>query len=310
VAMTRTPAKAERLRALGAEPVVADGLDRKAVVEAVVRAEPEVVIHQMTALKGLSNFKRFDREFEVTNRLRTQGLDYLMEGARLGGVRRVVAQSFGGWNYERTGGSVKTEDDPLDPNPPKAMSRTLEAIRYLEDTVLGDEHVEGVALRYGGFYGPGTMLGEGGDMLDQLRKRKLPIIGDGEGVWSFIHVDDGAAATVLAMTQGAPGIYNVADDEPAPVKVWLPEMAAVAGAKPPRHIPAWIGKLVVGEPGISMFTKVRGISNAKAKRELGWELIYPSWREGIRHGLSAQPLGGRRVGFPKLGGEHSSQLST
>src|SRR5215218_4513261 len=243
VAMTRTPAKAEQLRRMVAEPVVADGLDRKAVIEAVVRAEPEVVIHQMTALANLSNIKRFDEEFAVTNRLRTTGTDYLLEAARLAGARRLIAQSFGGWNYERTGSPVKTEEDPLDPNPPAAMRRTLEAIKHLEAAVTGDDDVEGIALRYGGFYGPGSTVGDHGPMVEQIRKRRLPIIGDGQGIWSFIHLDDAATATILAMDRGTAGIYNVADDDPAPAAEWLPALAEALGAKPPRRVPVWLGRL-------------------------------------------------------------------
>jgi nucleoside-diphosphate-sugar epimerase len=308
VGMTRSPVKAERLREMGAEPVVADGLDRKAVTGAVVRAEPEVVIHQMTALGSVKSFKHFDREFAVTNRLRTTGLDYLLEAARVVRARRLITQSFGGWNYERTGGLVKTEEDPLDPAPPRAMSRTLEAFRYLESAVTGDDQVEGVALRYGGFYGPGTLEGVGGSLTEQVRKRRVPIVGSGEGVWSFVHTDDAATATMLAMDRGAPGIYNVADDEPAPAKVWLPEMAAALGAKPPRHVPKWVGRLAAGEPGVMMFTQIRGISNAKAKRELGWQLTYPSWRQGFRAWLGERDLGGRGVRLAQLGGEHTSEL--
>jgi 2-alkyl-3-oxoalkanoate reductase len=302
VGMTRTPAKAERLRTMGAEPVVADGLDRKAVIDAVTRTEPEVVIHQMTALGSVENFKHFDQEFAVTNRLRTTGLDYLLEAARIVGARRLIAQSYGGWPHERTGGPVKTEEDPLDPAPPKEMSRSLEAIRYLESTVTGDDQVEGVALRYGGFYGPGTLEGAGGSMIEQVRKRRLPVVGNGEGIWSFVHTDDAATATMLAMDRGAPGIYNVADDEPAPAKEWLPEMAAALGAKPPRHVPTWVGRLAAGEVGVSMFTKIRGISNEKAKRGLGWRLIHPTWREGFRSWLGAGGLGSGAAGLAELGG--------
>jgi 2-alkyl-3-oxoalkanoate reductase len=309
VATTRTPRKSERLREMGAEPVVADGLDRKAVVDAVVRAEPEVVIHQMTALSNVSSFKRFDEEFAVTNRLRTVGLDYLLEAARLAGARRLIAQSYGGWPSERTGGPVKTEEDPYDPSPPKAMSRSHEAIRYLESAVTSDDQVEGVALRYGGFYGTGTLESGFGEVVEQVRKRRVPIIGNGEGVWSFVHVDDAAAATMLAMGRGAPGIYNVADDDPAPVKEWLPVMAEVLGAKPPRRVPTWVGRLAAGEPGVSMFTRIRGVSNAKAKRELGWTLTYPSWRDGFRAWLAPNGSGRSGVRRQDLGGQHPRELS-
>jgi nucleoside-diphosphate-sugar epimerase len=283
VGMTRSAAKVGALRELGAEPVVADGLDRPAVVEAVVRAEPEVVIHEMTSLAHLKGVRRFDHEFTVTNRLRTEGIDHLLEGARAAGARRFVAQSYAGFNYERTGGPVKTEDDPLDPSPPATMARSLAAIRHLEAAVLGQDGLEGVVLRYAGFYGPATEMPS---LLDAVRRRRLPIVGDGGGVWSFVHLDDAAAATVLALEPAAQGIYNVADDEPAKVSVWLPELARVLGAPPPRRLPTWLARPLVGAAGISMFTRIRGASNAKVKRELGWEPRWSTWRDGFRAALS------------------------
>jgi nucleoside-diphosphate-sugar epimerase len=286
VGMTRDGNATGMLRGFGAEPAVADGLDRDAVMAAVTKAEPDVVIHEMTGLTGVTSFKRFDDEFDSTNRLRTEGLDHLLAAALAAGARRFIVQSFGNWNYERHGRLAKTEDDPFDPEPPAAMTRTLAAIRYLESAVLDATGIEGVALRYGNFYGPGSHIGKGGAFLDQIRKRKLPIVGDGAGVWSFIHYDDAATATMLAMDRGAPGAYNISDDEPAPVSVWLPELALILGAKPPRRVPVWLGRLVAGEPGVSLFTRIRGASNAKAKQALGWELIYPSWRDGFRHGLA------------------------
>ena len=289
VGTTRAPEAAGLLRRLGADSVVVDGLDRSGVLAAVMAAQPEVVIHQMTGLTGVTNFKKFDDEFAVTNRLRTEGLDYLLEAARAVGARRFIVQSYGNWNYERTGTRAKTEDDPFDSDPPATMTRTLAAIRYLESTVVDNDDIEGMALRYGNFYGPGAHIGEGGVFLDQIRKRRLPIIGDGAGVWSFIHYDDVAMATMLALDRGAPGIYNVADDEPAPVSVWLPELATILGAKPPRRVPVWLGKLAAGEAGVSMFTRIRGASNAKAKRELRWQPLYPSWRDGFRRGLGDTP---------------------
>lgn len=252
VAMTRSAEKTEALRSAGAEPVVADGLDREAVLRAVTWAEPEVVIHQMTSLTGVMSFKKFDKEFASTNCLRTTGTDILLEAARAAGARRFIAQSYGGWNYERTGGPAKTEEDPFDPNPPAAMARTLAAIRYLEAAVLGAEGLEGIALRYGSFYGPGSYIAEDGAILELVRGRKLPIIGNGAGVWSFLHLDDAATATLVAIERGAPGVYNISDDEPSPVAVWLPELAKIVGAKPPRHIPIWLGRLATGEPGVSM----------------------------------------------------------
>ncbi|MBA2475456.1 MAG: NAD-dependent epimerase/dehydratase family protein, partial [Actinobacteria bacterium] len=219
VAMTRSADKARELYEHGAEPVVADGLDRDAVVEAVTRAEPEVVIHQMTALATVKSFKRFDEELAATNRLRIEASDHLLEAARAAGVRRVLAQSYGLWRYAG-GGALKTEEDELDPSPPASMRRTLAGIRHLEAAVTGDRRVEGLVLRYGFFYGPGTGIAEGGSVVDLVRKRKWPVVGDGSGVWSFVHVDDAAAATFAAIEQGAPGVYNVADDKPAPIAVW------------------------------------------------------------------------------------------
>jgi 2-alkyl-3-oxoalkanoate reductase len=287
VAMTRSPQKRGPLRELGAEPVVADAFDRAAVTTAVARAEPEVVIHELTALTGVTGVRRWDREFALTNRLRTEGLDVLLEAARLAGARRFVAQSFGNWNYERTGSPIKSEDDPLDPSPPAAMSRSLAAIAHLEAAVLGQDDLESVVLRYANLYGPGALIGEGGAMLDQVRKRAAPVVGDGAGIWSFVHLDDAAAATALALEPAAAGVHNVADDDPAPVAVWLPELAHVLGAPPPRHVPVWLGRLAVGDAGVSLFTQVRGASNAKARRELDWQPRYASWRDGFRHGLTA-----------------------
>jgi nucleoside-diphosphate-sugar epimerase len=239
---------------------------------------------------GAKDFKRFDAEFAATNRLRTQGTDHLLAGAKAAGVARFIAQSFGNWNYERSGSGPKTEQDPLDPDPPANQRRSLEAIRYLEAAVMGVEGLEGIALRYGNFYGPGTGFALDGDLVALVRKRRLPIVGNGAGVWSFTHMDDVATATIAAIERGGPGIYNIADDEPAPVAVWLPELARAVGAKPPRHVPVWVGRLVVGEVGVSMMTQIRGASNAKAKRELGWAPRYASWREGFRTGLDNLPI--------------------
>jgi 2-alkyl-3-oxoalkanoate reductase len=284
-AMTRTAGKAAGLRQAGAEPVVADALDRDAVAAAVAAARPEVVVHQLTDLAGTTSFRRFDREFAATNRLRTEGTDHLVAAARAAGARRLVAQSFAGWPFARVGGPVKTEDDPLDPDPPAGLRRTLEAIRHLEAAVLGAEGLEGVVLRYGGFYGPGTSAGEGGFMLDDLRRRRFPMVGAGTGVWSFVHIDDAAAATAAAVERGAPGIYQIVDDEPAPVSAWLPVLAAAAGARPPRRVPAWVARLLAGEHAVVLMTEVRGASNAKARRELGWRPAHPSWRQGFFNGL-------------------------
>jgi nucleoside-diphosphate-sugar epimerase len=289
VAMTRERTNERVLVEAGARPAIADALDREAVVEAVTRAEPEVVVHELTSLAGATKIRNFDREFAVTNRLRTEGTDNLVEAARRSGAGRLVAQSFGNWNYERTGGPVKTESDPLDPDPPASMRQSLAAIEQLESAVVGNGAFAGVALRYGNLYGAGTGW-TSPVFVELLRKRRLPIIGDGGGVFSFIHVDDAAIATVAAIEGGAPGIYNIADDEPAPVRVWLPILAQAVGAKPPRHVPAWLGRLAAGEAIVSMFTRIRGASNAKAKSELGWQLADPSWRQGFEHGLAETPL--------------------
>jgi 2-alkyl-3-oxoalkanoate reductase len=284
-AMTRSPGKAAGLRAAGAEPVVADALDREAVLAVVTAARPEVVVHQLTDLAGTTDLKRFDAGFAGTNRLRTEGTDHLLEAARAAGARRLVAQSFAGWPFARVGGPVKTEDDPLDPDPPAELRRTLDAIRHLEAAVLGAEGIEGVVLRYGGFYGPGTSAGVGGYMLEDLRRGRFPMVGAGTGVWSFVHIDDAATATVAAVERGAPGLYQVVDDDPAPVSEWLPALAAAVGARPPRRVPVWLARLLGGEHGVVLMNEVRGAANAKARRELGWRPAYPSWRQGFRSGL-------------------------
>jgi nucleoside-diphosphate-sugar epimerase len=283
VGTTRTETKAERLRAAGAEALVVDVLDPQATLEAVRRAEPEAIVHQATALAGMGNMRKFDQEFALTNRLRTEGTDNLLAAASEVGVRRFLAQSYTGWPNAREGGPVKTEEDPLDPNPGKEARQTLAGIRRLETTVVG---AGGLALRYGGFYGPGTTLSEGGIHAEAVRKRQFPIVGSGAGVWSFTHIEDVAAATIAALERGGAGVYNVVDDEPAPVSEWLPALAAALGGKPPRHLPGWLGRLLIGEHGTLMMTESRGSSNAKAKRELGWTPIWPTWREGFRRGLA------------------------
>lgn len=279
VASTRSPAKLDLLVNLGAEPVVVDGLDAAAVGEAVAKAEPDAIVHQMTALAGATNMRRFDRTFAVTNRLRTVGTDNLLAAARAGGVSRFVAQSFTGWPNERTGSRVKTEDDPLDPTPPKHQRQTLAAIRHLERVVL-EAPLHGVVLRYGMFYGPGGW----DEMVELVRKRRMPVAGNGAGIWSMIHIDDAAAATVAALDRGY-GIYNIVDDDPAPVGQVLTTLAQALGANPPRHVPLWVARMAAGEVGVSMMTEVRGSSNAKAKRELGWAPTWSSWRDGFRRGL-------------------------
>jgi 2-alkyl-3-oxoalkanoate reductase len=285
VALSHSEQRVGALRALGAQAVVADALDRDAVVKAVTSAGPEVVVHQLTGLAGAKSFRRFDREFALTNRLRTEGTDHLLAAAQAAGARRLIAQSYGNWSYERTGRGPKSEEDALDPHPPANQVRSLDAIRYLEERVVGAEGVEGLALRYGNFYGPGTSFAADGDIAALVRKRRFPIIGNGGGVWSFVHIDDAASATVSAIERGAPGIYNIADDEPAPVAEWLPELSRALGAKPPHRVPVWVARVAAGEVGVSMMTRIRGASNSKAKRELAWQPRYTSWREGFRSGL-------------------------
>lgn len=294
--MTHAAAKQGLIREMGARPAVADGLNPEAVAQAVAEAEPEVVIHELTAIDPGKLVRSIDKMFVVTNRLRTQGTDHLLAAARAVGAKRFIGQSFAGWPFERTGGLVKTEEDPLQNSPPKTVSESLGAIKYLERTVTGAAGIEGLALRYGGFYGPGTSLGinPDGEQVEMIRKRRFPIIGDGGGIWSLVHIEDAASATAAAVERGAPGVYNVVDDEPAPVGTILTELAKVLGVKPPRRIPRWLGRLIAGEGNTIMMTEVRGAANDKAKRELGWELRYPSWRLGFREGLEQSD--GEQVG--------------
>jgi 2-alkyl-3-oxoalkanoate reductase len=273
-----TQSNADLLRSMGAEPVVVDPLDAQALRAAVVAARPEVVVHQLTALSGLGLARNFDKTFAMTNRLRTQGTDNLIAAARATGARRLVWQSYAGWPYAREGDSIKTEDAPLDPEPPADARESLAAIRHLEDAVMAARDMEGVVLRYGGFYGPGTSIDEGGEHVELIRKRKFPVGGDGAGIWSLIHIDDAAAATVAAIEGGPPGIYNIVDDAPAPISEWLPQLAASVGAPPPRRLPGWLVRLAAGTQAHSMMTRTRGASNAKAKRELGWRPAY-TWRD-------------------------------
>jgi len=286
VGMARSAAGAEAVRGLGADPVTADALDPEQVARAVAEAEPEAIVHELTALSGSLGMRDFDRDFAATNRLRTEATDHLLSAGRAAGVRRFLAQSYAGWPFERSGGPVKSEDDPLDPAPLASMRRTLAAIRHLEDAVTGADWTVGIVLRYGGFYGPGTSLAAGGEHAEMIRRRKFPVVGDGAGVWSFVHIGDAAEATVAALERGRRGIYNVVDDEPAPVREWLPALAGALGAKQPRHVPRWAGRLLAGEAAAVMMTEVRGASNAKAKRELGWRPAHPSWRRGIAEGAA------------------------
>ena len=286
-ATTRTPQKVEFLRAAGAEPIVVDGLDAEGLRQAALSARPDVVVHQMTALSGMKSMRNVDKTLALTNRLRTDGTDYLLAAARAAGARRFVAQSFTGWPNSREGGRVKTEEDPLDAHPARHTEYTLAALRNLESTVLASTDPVGVVLRYGAFYGPGTGIEPRGELVEAVRKRQLPVVGGGTGVWSFVHVADVAEATRLAIEGGPAGLYNIVDDDPAEVSVWLPELARAIGAKPPRRVPAWLGRLFIGEAGVRMMTEQRGSSNAKAKRLLGWQPRWASWRDSFRQELSA-----------------------
>ena len=285
IALTRSPSKAVKLEEVGVTPFIADPLDKQALTAAVRRAEPEVIIHQLTALSAATNFRKFDQEFALTNRFRTEVTDTLLAAARTIGTRRFIAQSYCGWPYAKKGGPVKTEEDPLDPKPPESFTKTLAAIRSLEDKLRSTTFLEGVALRYGNFYGPGTAIGKNGVIVKMVKKRRFPIVGGGGGIWSFIHVIDAARATIAAISRGAAGVYNIADDEPAKVATWLPVLAKEVGGKPPRKIPHWLGELMIGKAGVMMMTQIRGCSNAKAKRELNWTPVYPSWRVGFADGL-------------------------
>jgi 2-alkyl-3-oxoalkanoate reductase len=292
VGMTRSASKQDSVRSLGARPVVADALDPDAVGQAVASAEPEVIVHELTALSGKMSIRdaRHPERFNgaiVTNRLRTEATDHLLAAGRAARARRFVAQSFGAFRWARTGGPVQTEADPLDPDPPASLRVVVEGLLYLERAVTTIEWGEGLALRYGGFYGPGTSVSLAPDavMAAPIRKRQFPIVGDGGGVWSHIHIEDAAAATAAAVEQGPPGVYYIVDDEPAPVREWLPVLANALDAKPPRRIPRWLGRLAAGEAATIMMTEARGASNQKAKRELGWQPRYASWRQGFAQGL-------------------------
>jgi nucleoside-diphosphate-sugar epimerase len=291
--MTRSESKQAMLSEWGAVPVVADALDPDLLAGAIGRARPEVIVHQLTAI-GPLNLRQFDRAFAQTNRLRTEGTDHLLSAGQAVGVRRFVAQSYAAFPYARTGGPVKSEEDPLDPMPAREMRETLAAIRHLEEAVLGAQWTEGIVLRYGGFYGPGTSLAPGAEQFEAVRKRRLPLVGDGGGVWSFIHIADAADATVAAVERGTRGVYNVVDDDPSTVADWLPALAHELGAKKPMRVPQFVGRLFAGEAGVVMMTDVRGASNAKAKRELAWRPAHPSWREGFAAlaGGPTRPLSG------------------
>jgi 2-alkyl-3-oxoalkanoate reductase len=287
VGLTHTPAKAGVIKRAGAEAAVADALNRAAIVVAVTSAKPDVIVHEMTSINAASDLRRFDRSFAATNRLRSQGLDNLLAAAKQAGTSRIIAQSFCGWPYARRGSPVKSEDDPLDPDPPRELRRTLAAIRYLENALTAAPGVAGLVLRYGAFYGRGTGLFDG-PLIDRLRRRAVPLIDDGNGWWSFLHIYDAAAATAIAVGRGAPGIYNIVDDEPAPVREWLPALAAMLGARPPRRIPKWLARVAAGEHVVVLMTEACAGSNSKAKRDLGWHPTHASWRRGFAEVLSLQ----------------------
>jgi nucleoside-diphosphate-sugar epimerase len=289
IGMTRSPAKADALRAVGARPVVADALDADAVARAVAETEPGVIVHELTALSGEMDFRHPDRLFAMTNRLRTEGTDHLLAAGKAVGVRRFIAQSVVAiGTYARTGGPVKTESDPLDPDPPAKMRPMVDAVSHVQEAVTGIDWAEGLVLRYGGLYGPGTSLSADPEAATTkgIRKRQFPIIGDGGGIWSFLHIEDAASATVAAVTHGGPGIYNVVDDEPAPVRDWLPFLAEQLGARKPLRVPRFVGRLLAGEAVVVMMTEIRGASNAKAKSDLGWQPRWSTWRVGFAKGLS------------------------
>ena len=283
-ATSRHPERAEHLRRLGAAVVQMDGLDAASVGEAVARAEPEAIIHQMTSLAGKLDMRHFDRSFRTTNTLRTTGTRHLLAAADAAGVKRFLAQSYTGWPSTRDGEGPSTESEPFDAHPARAQRETLAAIRTLETSVLGAP-LDGIVLRYGSFYGAGVWE----PLVEMVRKRMLPIIGDGAGVWSWIHVEDAASATVAALERGEPGVYNVVDDEPARASEWIPGLAKLIGAKRPLHVPVWLGRLLAGDVVVRMMTEARGASNEKAKWVLDWRPRFPSWREGFPHALGATP---------------------
>jgi 2-alkyl-3-oxoalkanoate reductase len=313
IATTRNPGKARLLESLSAEPVVVDGLDRNGVTQAVARARPDVIIHEMTALAekaapqqfDVADLKHFDRWFAATNRLRTEGTQHLLAAARANGVRRFVAQSYTGWTNVRVGGPVKTEEDPFDPRPVKAQRESMFAIRFLEEAVLGAP-LDGVVLRYGNFYGPGASDA----LVEAVRRRKMPIIGDGRGVWSWTHLDDAATATAIAVERGLRGAYNVTDDEPARVSEWLPYLAEVVGAKRPIHVPVWAARLLAGEMLTRWMTESRGSSNAKLRAASGWRPRWSSWRDGFRFALTHERVKQDQGRQDEVGGSRAHGRAT
>lgn len=301
VGVVQRPRSAELVRAMGAEPRTADVLDAASVLACLREVRPEVVIHQATAIPPSLDMRRFDRDFALTNLLRTEGTRNLLAAAADVGTKQFIGQSFAGWTYGRTtvGGKpiktprtakLKTEEDPLDPNPPKKMRAPLDALKALERAVLSESRMTGTVLRYGGFYGPHTSIAKDGSVVQALRRRKLPVVGDGAGVWSFVQIDDAASATAAAVESGRGGVFNVVDDEPAPVSEWLSFLAHCAHAQPPKQVPAWLAGMLIGEHVVAVMNEIRGVSNAKIKRELGWTPRWPTWREGFREVLKSASL--------------------
>jgi 2-alkyl-3-oxoalkanoate reductase len=282
VGMVQQPRSVEVVHALGAEPRSADALDAASVLSCFRETKPQMVIHQLTAIPPAVDMRRFDRDFALTNLLRTEGTRHLLAAAVDVGATHFIAQSFAGWTYGRKGGALKTEEDTFDPDPPKRLRTTLDALRSLERAVLSESRVTGTVLRYGAFYGPHTSIAKDGSIVQAVRRGKLPLVGEGEGIWSFVHIEDAASATAAAVESGRGGVYNVVDDEPAPVSEWLSFLAHSAHAQTPKRVPAWMARLVIGEHGVAMMNEIRGVSNAKIKRELGWAPHWPSWRDGFR----------------------------
>jgi nucleoside-diphosphate-sugar epimerase len=281
----RNAANAPRVQALGATPVVLDALDGQAVHDRIAEIRPQVVIHQLTAIPAHLDLRHIDRDFEMTNRLRTEGTRNLASASVAAGVEKFIAQSFAGWPYARRGITLKTEEDDLDPSPPPQLKAMLDAIETLEHTVVREQGFTGIVLRYGPLYGPHSSIASDGTMVEEVRSHKVPVIGQGTGVWSFLHLHDAATATVAALTHGQRGIYNIVDDDPAPVTEWLPYLAQCVGAPAPRHIPNFMAKMLVGEHAVAMMNDIRGVSNAKARQQLHWEPKWSSWRQGFREGL-------------------------
>jgi nucleoside-diphosphate-sugar epimerase len=280
--MTRSPGKLDALRALGAEPVLVDALDARSVTSAVGHARPDAVIHQLTALPQRIDPRKMERDFALNDRLRSEGTEILVQAAQAAGARRIVAQSIAFAYAPGPAGTVHREDDPLNLDARGPFRRSVLALRDLESSVTG---AGGVVMRYGYFYGPGSAFSRGGSMAEDLARRRMPIVGRGTGVWSFIHVDDAARATVAALELGAPGSYNVVDDEPAPVAQWLPALAGALGAPRPMRVPAWIARMLAGAYGVEVMTGLQGASNERARRELAWAPEHPSWRQGFRDAL-------------------------